>query len=221
MSGVFFGLSRWASIVAPAASRAAAEAAATIKSDAIDVAESDDDAIEVASHAAEDLAKATKSAQATYGVAKFEPPCQRPFDAAGFEHLLDAQASAASAMTALAGAIKTYVGTREDHRSRMLLHATKRLADQADAAAEASPSDLPTVLAAFEDVRVALLRAREQAWDDYFDRENPRPLDEAIGNEASLARMTALGAVEAVCYQLARAAGEVDNLGLPPPKKDD
>ena len=81
-----------------------------------------------------------------------------------------------------------------------------------------SPSDLPTVLAAFEDVRVALLRAREQAWDDYFDRENPRPLDEAIGNEASLARMTALASVEAVCYQLARAAGEVDNLGLPPPK---
>ena len=40
--------------------------------------------------------------------------------------------------------------------------------------------------------------------------------------EASLARMTALGAVEAVCYQLARAAGEVDSLGLPPPpKKDD
>ena len=69
-----------------------------------------------------------------------------------------------------------------------------------------------------EDVRVALIRAREQAWDDYFDRENPQPMDERIGNEASLARMTALGAVEAVCYQLARAAGEVDNLGLPPPK---
>ena len=97
----------------------------------------------------------------------------------------------------------------------MLLHATQRLADQAEAAAVASPSDLPTVLAAFEDVRVSLLHAREQAWDDYFDRENPRPLDESIGNEASLARMTALGAVEAVCYQLARAAGEVDNLGLP------
>ena len=77
-------------------------------------------------------------------------------------------------------------------------------------------------LAAFEDVRVALIRAREQAWDDYFDRENPQPMDERIGNEASLARMTALGAVEAVCYQLARAAGEVDSLGLPPPpKKDD
>ena len=29
-------------------------------------------------------------------------------------------------MTTLAGAIKTYVGTREDHRSRMLLHATQR-----------------------------------------------------------------------------------------------
>ena len=55
-------------------------------------------------------------------------------------------------------------------------------------------------------------------WDDYFDRENPQPMDERIGNEASLARMTALGAVEAVCYQLARAAGEVDSLGLPPPK---
>ena len=121
-------------------------------------------------------------------------------------------------MTALAGAIKTYVGTREDHRSRMLLHATQRLADQAEAAAVASPSDLPTVLAAFEDVRVSLLHAREQAWDDYFDRENPRPLDESIGNEASLARMTALASVEAVCYQLARAAGEVDNLGLPPLK---
>ena len=62
---------------------------------------------------------------------------------------------------------------------------------------------------------VFLIRAREQAWDDYFDRENPQPMDERIGNEASLARMTALGAVEAVCYQLARAAGEVDNLGLP------
>ena len=121
-------------------------------------------------------------------------------------------------MTTLAGAIKTYVGTRGDHRSRMLLHATKRLAGQADAAAAATPQDLPTVLAAFEDVRVALLRAREQAWDDYFDRENPQPMDERIGNEASLARMTALGAVEAVCYQLARAAGEVDNLGLSPPK---
>ena len=46
----------------------------------------------------------------------------RGLDAAGFEHLLDAQAAAASAMTTLAGAIKTYVGTREDHRSRMLLH---------------------------------------------------------------------------------------------------
>ena len=86
---------------------------------------------------------------------------------------------------------------------------------QADSAAAASAQDLPTVLAAFEDVRVALIRAREQAWDDYFDRENPQPMDERIGNEASLARMTALGAVEAVCYQLARAAGEVDNLGLP------
>ena len=88
----------------------------------------------------------------------------------------------------------------------------------ASAAAVASPSDLPTVLAAFEDVRVALIRAREQAWDDYFDRENPQPMDERIGNEASLARMTALASVEAVCYQLARAAGEVDNLGLSPPK---
>ena len=73
-------------------------------------------------------------------------------------------------------------------------------------------------LAAFADVRVSLLHAREKAWEDYFDRENPQPMDERIGNEASLARMTALGAVEAVCYQLARAAGEVDNLGLPPPK---
>ena len=42
-------------------------------------------------------------------------------------------------------------------------------------------------------------------------------MDERIGNEASLARMTALASVEAVCYQLARAAGEVDNLGLPAP----
>ena len=45
-------------------------------------------------------------------------------------------------------------------------------------------------------------------------------IDEAIGNEASLARMTAIGAVETVCFHVARAAGEVDNLGLPPPKKD-
>ena len=66
-------------------------------------------------------------------------------------------------------------------------------------------------------MRVALLRAREQAWDAYFDRENPRPLDESIGNEASLARMTAIGAVETVCFHVARAAGEVDNLGLPAP----
>ena len=101
------------------------------------------------------------------------------------------------------------------------MHATKRLADQADAAAAVAPVDLPTVLAAFEDVRVELLRAREEAWENYFDRDDARPLDEAIGNEASLARMTAIGAVEAVCYQLARAAGEVDNLGLPPPKKDE
>ena len=102
----------------------------------------------------------------------------------------------------------------------MLLHATQRLADQAEAAAVASPSDLPTVLAAFEDVRVSLLHAREQAWDDYFNRENPQPMDERIGNEASLARMTAIAAVETVCFHVARAAGEVDNLGLPPPKKD-
>ena len=68
---------------------------------------------------------------------------------------------------------------------------------------------------------MALLRAREEAWENYFDRENPRPLDEAIGNEASLARMTALASVETVCFHVARAAGEVDNLGLPPPKKDD
>ena len=71
-------------------------------------------------------------------------------------------------------------------------------------------------------MRVALLRAREEAWENYFDRDDARPLDESIGNEASLARMTALASVEAVCYQLARAAGEVDSLGLPPPpKKDD
>ena len=38
---------------------------------------------------------------------------------------------------------------------------------------------------------MALIRAREQAWDDYFDRENPQPMDERIGNEASLARMSA------------------------------
>ena len=195
--------------------------AAACRASADAAADPDDGSIEAASRAAEDLAKASKTSQATFGVAKFEPPCQRPFDAAGFEHLLDAQSNAAAAMTTLASAIRTYVGTREDHRSRMLLHATKRLADQADAAAAASPSDLPTVLAAFEDVRVALLRAREQAWDDYFDRENPRPLDESIGNEASLARMTAIGAVETVCFHVARAAGEVDNLGLPPPKKDE
>ena len=42
----------------------------------------------------------------------------------------------------------------------MLLHATQRLADQAEAAAAASPTDLPTVLAAFEDVRRAPPRAR-------------------------------------------------------------
>ena len=68
------------------------------------------------------------------------------------------------------------------------------------------------------------VRAREQAWDDCFDRENPRPLDEAIGNEASLARMTAIAAVETVCFHVARAAGEVDNLGLPAaatPRKGD
>ena len=34
----------------------------------------------------------------------------------------------------------------------MLLHATKRLADQAENAAAATPQDLPTVLAAFEAV---------------------------------------------------------------------
>ena len=115
------------------ACRASADAAATI-----DATEPNGDAIQVASKAAADLAKASKGAQATFGVAKFEPPCQRPFDAAGFEHLLDAQAAAASAMTTLSGAIKTYVGTREDHRSRMLLHATQRLADQADVAAAAA-----------------------------------------------------------------------------------
>ena len=43
-------------------------------------------------------------------------------------------------------------------------------------------------------------------------------MDERIGNEASLARMTAIAAVETVCFHVARAAGEVDNLGLPPPK---
>ena len=195
---------------------AASDAAATI-----DAAEPDNDGVAAASRAAEDLAKATKTAQATYGVAKFEPPCQRPFDSAGFEHLLDAQSNAAAALTTLAGAIKTYVGTREDHRSRMLLHATQRLADQADAAAAAAPADLPTVLAAFEDVCVALLRAREHAWENYFDRDDARPLDEAIGNEASLARMTAIGAVETVCFHVARAAGEVDNLGLPPRERKD
>ena len=42
-----------------------------------------------------------------------------------------------------------------------------------------------------------------------------RAVDESIGNEASLARMTAIGAVETVCFHVARAAGEVDNLGLP------
>ena len=52
---------------------------------------------------------------------------------------------------------------------------------------------------------------------NYFDRDDARPLDEAIGNEASLARMTAIGAVETVCFHVARAAGEVDNLGLPAP----
>ena len=76
----------------------------------------------------------------------------------------------------------------------------------------------PRVLAAFEDVRVALLRASEEAWDDYFDRENPRPLDESIGNEASLARMTALGCIETVCASTrARRGGQP---GLPPPKDD-
>ena len=68
--------------------------------------------------------------------------------------------------------------------------------------------------AAADEPRKCRVHAREKAWEDYFDRENPQPMDERIGNEASLARMTALGAVEAVCYQLARAAGEVDSLGL-------
>ena len=51
---------------------------------------------------------------------------------------------------------------------RMLVPSLFALADQAEARRRCSAAKIFPVLAAFEDVRVALLRARERVWDDCF-----------------------------------------------------
>lgn len=91
-----------------------------------------------------------------------------------------------------------------------IVHATRLLAERADAtaaASETSSAALPAALAAFADLSAALVRDREVAWEEHWDREGALP---SSTNDASLARMCALAAVENICFYLGRAAGVVD-----------
>jgi len=71
----------------------------------------------------------------------------------------------------------------------------------------AARSPASAALAAFEDFRVELNKGLSDAWDSYYDGS----VQKSCSDEAALARMGALAAIEHACVHLAGAASLADS----------
>ena len=70
-----------------------------------------------------------------------------------------------------------------------------------------SDDRLSAALAAFEDFRVELNKGLSDAWDAYYDGT----VQKSCSDEAALARMGALAAIEHACVHLSGAASLADS----------
>ena len=93
----------------------------------------------------------------------------------------------------------------------MFARATKGFSDHASTTEEAihfnSDDRLSAALAAFEDFRVELNKGMSDARDAYYDGT----VQKSCSDEAALARMGALAAIEHACVHLAGAASLADS----------
>ena len=89
--------------------------------------------------------------------------------------------------------------------------AMKGFSDHASTTEEAihfnSDDRLSAALAAFEDFRAELSKSLADAWDAYYDGT----VQKSCSDEAALARMGALAAIEHACVHLAGAASLADS----------
>ena len=110
----------------------------------------------------------------------------------------------------LLGAVMAGVA-RDDSLQPMFARATKGFSDHASTTEEAihfnSDDRLSAALAAFEDFRVELDKGVSDAWDAYYDGA----VQKSCSDEAALARMGALAAIEHACVHLAGAASLADS----------
>ena len=90
-------------------------------------------------------------------------------------------------------------------------HGPKGFSDHASTTEEAihfnSDDRLSAALAAFEDFRAELSKNLADAWDAYYDGA----VQKSCSDEAALARMGALAAIEHACVHLAGAASLADS----------
>jgi len=100
---------------------------------------------------------------------------------------------------------------RDDSLQPMFARATKGFSDHASTTEEAihfnSDDRLSAALAAFEDFRAELSKSLADAWDAYYDGT----VQKSCSDEAALARMGALAAIEHACVHLAGAASLADS----------
>ena len=111
------------------------------------------------------------------------------------------------------GALARCLGgvARDDSLQPMFARATKGFSDHASTTEEAihfnSDDRLSAALAAFEDFRAELSKNLADAWDAYYDGA----VQKSCSDEAALARMGALAAIEHACVHLAGAASLADS----------
>ena len=149
------------------------------------------------------------TARARLADARREPPCQAPIDAESLGLLVDALADTTHSLGALARCLAGVA--RDDSLQPMFARATKGFSDHASTTEEAihfnSDDRLSAALAAFEDFRVELNKGLSDAWDAYYDGT----VQKSCSDEAALARMGALAAIEHACVHLAGAASLADS----------
>ena len=130
-------------------------------------------------------------------------------DAESLGLLVDALADTTHSLGALARCLAGVA--RDDSLQPMFARAAREFADRAAAAEKAihfnSDDRLSAALAAFEDFRVELSTNLSDAWDAYYDGT----VQKSCSDEAALARMGALAAIEHACVHLAGAASLADS----------
>ena len=179
-------------------------------SSAADAAETgSEDALTATAKGVAGLEATLATARARLADARREPPCQAPLDAESLGLLVDALADTTHSLGALA---RCEAGVaRDDSLQAMFARAAREFADRAAAAEKAihfnSDDRLSAALAAFEDFRVELDKGVSDAWDAYYDGA----VQKSCSDEAALARMGALAAIEHACVHLSGAASLADS----------